>query len=125
MRVFISAVLILLLLSAGVFANGMFLHKRLCEMIDGALLLPDSVLTDAMQYEDAMTALNVLWERTRPLAVITISSARIEHIDRAIGNIKAGWEAEDDAAYRQARGDLLLLLRRLRAMESCSFSAVI
>ncbi len=125
MRVFISALLILLLLSAGVFANGIFLHARLCTLIDEALSLPDAVPAEETQYADAMEGLTALWDRTRPLAVITVSSARIEHIDRAIDNIKAGWEAEDDAAYRQARAELLLLLRRLRAMESCSFSAVV
>lgn len=125
MRVFISAMLILVLLSAGVTANGMILHDRLCRLIDGVLLLPDSVPADSIQYNDAMTELDGLWEKTRSLTVLTVSSARIENIDRAIGNIKTSWETEDDTAYRQARGDLLLLLRRLRAMESCSISAIL
>lgn len=125
MRVFISAMLILLLLSTGVIANGIILHDRLCRLIDGVLLLPDSAPADSIQYSDAMTELDGLWDKTRPLTVLTVSSARIEHIDRAIGNIKTSWETEDDTAYRQARGDLLLLLRRLRAMESCSISAIL
>ncbi len=125
MKVFIAASLILLLLIGSVIGNGIFLHDRLSKMIDAGLLLPESVFTNETEFDEAMTALGAVWDDVHPIAVITVSSARIEHIDRAIDNIKAGWEAEDDAAYRQARADLLLLLRRLRAMESCSFSAVI
>lgn len=125
MKVFISASLILLLLIGGVISNGLFLHDRLCGMIDAVLALPDATAEDAEQYEKAMAALNKLWEQMHPFAVITVSAGRIENIDRAIGNIKTGWETDDDTAYRQARADLLLLLRRLRAMESYSFSAII
>lgn len=125
MKIFITAVVILSILIGGVCANGIYLHKRLCAMIDAVLLLPDAVDADMKEYTDAIGTLHPLWDETRPIAMITVSALRIEHIDRAIGNIKVGWEAGDDAAYREARGELLLLLQRLRAIESCSFSTVV
>ncbi len=125
MKVFIAAVIILLILITGVCVNGIFLHDRLCEMIDAALLLPDTVEADAALYTEAIGVLHPLWDKTRPITMITVSALRIEHIDRAIGDLQTAWETGDDTAYRQARGELILQLRRLRAIESCSFSAVV
>lgn len=125
MKVFVAAVLILLLLTGGVCVNGVFLHNRLGALIDAALLLPDAVDADAAQYAEAIGTLHPLWEETRPITMVTVSAARIEAIDRAMADLEAGWETEEDTAYRQARAELILLLRRLRAIESCSFSAVI
>ncbi len=125
MKVFITAVVILSLLIAGVWVNGIFLHGRLNELIDAALLLPDTVDTDVAQYAEAIGVLQPLWEETRQITMITVSAARIEAIDRAMADLEAGWETEEDTAYRQARAELILLLRRLRAIESCSLSAVI
>ena len=125
MKVFVAAVLILLLLTGSVCVNGVFLHNRLGALIDAALLLPDTVDADAAQYAEAIDALHPLWDKTRPITMITVSALRIEHIDRAIGNLQAAWETGDDTAYRQARGELILQLRRLRDIESCSISAII
>ncbi|MBQ8747774.1 MAG: DUF4363 family protein [Clostridia bacterium] len=125
MKVFVAAVLILLLLTGGVCVNGVFLHNRLGALVDAALLLPDAVDADAAQYAEAIDALHPLWDETRPITMITVSALRIEHIDRAIGDLQTAWETGDDTAYRQARGELILQLRRLRDIESCSISAVV
>ena len=125
MKIFVAAVLILLLLTGGVIFSGIFLHNRLCVMIDCALRLPDRLTEDGSEYGSAIDSLCEAWEGVRRWAIMTVSAARIENIDRAIGNIKTGWDSEDNAAYRQARADLLLLLQRMRATEACSFSAVV
>ena len=125
MKVFIAAILILLLLTGGVIGCGVFLHNRLCVIIDCALRLPDRLIEGENEYGSTMDALCETWDDVQPWVTITVSATRIESIDRAIGNIQAGWDSEDDTAYRQARADLLLLLQRLRATEACSISAVI
>ena len=124
MKIFITAIVILLVLIGGVTANAVFLHNRFDTLIDIALRLPED-LSDGGAYQDAARELSALWGRTHPITAVTVSAARIEHVDRAINNLKASFDTADATAYREARAELILLLRRLRAVESCSLSSII
>ena len=124
MKAFIGAILIFLLLVGGVTANTLFMGQRLDVLLQAAIALPCDASKDATPCPEAEALLR-LWEKTRPIAAVTVSSARLEKIDSALGRMKVAWDAGDDDAYREARAELVLLLSRLRAMESLSLLSIL
>ena len=124
MKIFLTAIIILLVLIGGVTANAIFLHDRIDTLIDIVLSLPED-FSETEPYRIATDELTDLWEKTHPFTAVTVSAARIENIDRAINNMKVGWDTQDETNYRQSRAELLLLFRRLRAIESCSLFSII
>lgn len=125
MKAFIAACLILFLLIGSITANGIVMHDRLSGIIDAVLVLPEQLPTETRNENPDAAALSALWQDTKPLASLTVSAARIEHVERALGTLHAGWDARDDALYRQARAELLLLLTRIRAAESFSLDSIL
>ena len=125
MKAFIAACLILLLLIGSITANGIVMHKRLNAIIDAVLTLPDKLPSEARPESLSAATLSDLWEKTKPLAALTVSAARIESVDRALRTLHAGWDAENDTLYRQARAELLLLLAQIRAAESFSIESIL
>ncbi len=125
MKIFVTAAVILLLLVGGITANTLFLADRLDTLIDTVLRLPDAASDENTPYREAAEEVSSQWEQLKPITALTVSGTRVENIDRAINNIKIGWDEADGAVYREARAELLLLLRRLRAMESLSLDSIL
>ena len=125
MKAFIAACLILLLLTGAITANGIILHDRLSGIIDTALMLPDRLPQESRAESPDAALLFSRWEDTKPLAALTVSAARIENVEHALRTLHAGWDARDDALYRQARADLLLWLMQIRAVESFSIENIL
>ena len=125
MKAFIAACLILVLLIGSVAANGIVLRGRLTAAIDGVLSLPESLPQTPRAETPAAARLSACWDMTRPLAAFTVSAARIENVNRLLQSLYAGWDAGDDALYRESRGELLLLPMRIRATESFSLENLV
>ncbi len=124
MKAFIGAILILLLLVGGVTANTLFMRQRSDALLQAAIALPAGAAKGAPPCPEAEALLR-LWEKTRPIAAVTVSAARLEKIDSTLGKMKIAWDAGDDDAYREAKAELILLLSRLRAMESLSLLSIL
>lgn len=125
MKAFIAACLILLSLIGAITANGIVMHHRLNGIIDAVLMLPDELPQESRIESSVEALLFDRWEGTKPLATFTVSAARIENVERALRTLRAGWDARDDALYRQARADLLLWLTQIRAAEWFSTESIL
>lgn len=125
MKAFVAACLILLLLIGSVTAHGIVIHGHLGDTIDAVLSLPDRLPEKTRQETPEAVRLSSLWDDTKLLTILTVSAARIESVERALRTLHAGWDARDDALYRQARAELLLLLTQIRASESFSIESIL
>ena len=125
MKAFIAACLILLLLIGSVSAHAIVIHAHLTDIIDTVLALPEQLPEETRRESPDTDRLSSLWDDTKTLAILTVSAARIESVDRALHTLHASWDARDDALYRQARTELVLLLTRIRAGESFSIESIL
>ncbi len=121
MKTFLVACGLLLVITALVVTNGVFVLKALDATIAAATLLPEDCLSEPPPATDTLTE---SWEKALRFAAITIPAGRLETLSRSVETVKAAAIARDDGLYRKARANLLVLLTEIRKMESFSLGSL-
>lgn len=105
--------------------NASFISYTTDEMIRAVQELPSNTNGDPAEYEIAIQRIHIIWKESREYIAITVPQRITEPLELAMISLEAGWQAGDNAMYRQAAADFLFALRQLQEEEGFSLAAIV
>ena len=118
MKVFISALVALALITSFVVFAGINSHSALSSMLERSDTLPDTYTNEeehSGRITGVLSEIREIWERKRFTLSLSISHRELDEIDLSLRSLEASVAAEDVGNYADA---LSILKERLRLLES-------